>query len=92
MQVLIIESGKSYFNVQGEIISVEDLSREHLVTILNDIYETDEEIEQIIVEFAEIRNPVEKEIVNQILQKINEFIANVENIRREIDLQFPIKE
>lgn len=92
MKVLVIESGKPYFDVQGENIPVEELSREHLVTILNDIYESEEVIEQIInSEIDEIRNPVEKEIVNQILQKINEFIENVENIKREINLQFPKK-
>ncbi|HHK5579113.1 TPA: hypothetical protein ACQUH3_000001, partial [Streptococcus mutans] len=59
-------------------------------SILNLIYETDDEIEIPSLEIIEkIKNPVEKEIVHQIIQKIEEFKENVENLRKEINSQFP---
>lgn len=92
MKVLEINSGKSYFNVGDEQIAPEEISRENLLKILNDIYEVKNE-EVVIPDRAElngIRNPVEKEIVQQIIQKILEFKNNVDNIKQEIDVQFPL--
>ncbi|WP_317945855.1 hypothetical protein [Carnobacterium maltaromaticum] len=92
MKVLEINSGKSYFNVGDEQIVPEEISRENLLKILNDIYEVKDE-EVVIPDRAElnvIRNPVEKEIVQQIIQKILEFKNNVDNIKQEIDVQFPL--
>ena len=40
MKVLKIDSGKSYFIVRENEIIPEDVSREDLLNILNDIYET----------------------------------------------------
>lgn len=45
-----------------------------------------------IEELDEIRNPIEKEIVQQIIQKISDFSNNVENIRQEVQAQFPVIE
>ncbi|OHO47792.1 hypothetical protein HMPREF2593_08495, partial [Enterococcus sp. HMSC035C10] len=61
-----------------------------LLNILNDIYETKEKI--IIpndTDLEEIKNPVEKEIVQQIIQKISDFVGNIDNLREEIQAQFP---
>ncbi|AAN59220.1 TPA: hypothetical protein ACPQXA_001333 [Streptococcus mutans] len=90
MEVLKIEGNNCFFIVDAENIKPEDLSKEHLVSILNLIYETDDEIEIPSLEIIEkIKNPVEKEIVHQIIQKIEEFKENVENLRKEINSQFP---
>lgn len=90
MKVLKIDSGKSYFIVRENEIIPEDVSREVLLNILNDIYETKEKI--IIpndTDLEEIKNPVEKEIVQQIIQKISDFVGNIDNLREEIQAQFP---
>ncbi|PQG47028.1 hypothetical protein CUS37_04345 [Enterococcus faecium] len=90
MKVLKIDSGKSYFIVRENEIIPEDVSREDLLNILNDIYETKEKI--IIpndADLEEIKNPVEKEIVQQIIQKISDFVGNIDNLREEIQAQFP---
>lgn len=90
MKVLKIDSGKSYFIVRENEIIPEDVSREDLLNILNDIYETKEKI--IIPndkDLEEIKNPVEKEIVQQIIQKISDFVGNIDNLREEIQAQFP---
>jgi len=94
MQVLEINHGKSSFVVGENHVAPEDLSRDDLLTMLNNIYESMEE--NIVIpnseELDEIRSPNEKEIVQQILQKISDFSNNIENIRQEIQAQFPIIE
>ena len=96
MKVLIVNSGKSKF-VIGEnnvvFVEPENLSRADLVMILNNIYESEENVViPSIEELDEIRNPIEKEIVQQIIQKISDFSNNVENIRQEVQAQFPVIE
>ena len=88
---ILTNNGKSCFFMIGEqMISPQDLSKDDLVEIFNSIYESEEEIEfpdeQMI---ADIKNPVEQEIVDQIIRKIKEFSENIENIRQEINSQFP---
>ncbi|KAJ84725.1 hypothetical protein [Enterococcus faecalis] len=93
MKVLVINSGKSMFIVDdNQYVSPEDISREDLLKILNDIYEksNNEEVEiPSKIEIEMIKNPVEKEIVQQIIQKISDFKYNVENIRQELQISFP---
>lgn len=91
MQVLTIDHGKSSFVVRENNVVPENLSRNDLLTILNDIYKATEETVLIPTseELDRIRNPIEKEIVEQILQKISDFLSNVENIRQEVQAQFP---
>ena len=96
MKVLIVNSGKSKF-VIGEnnvvFVEPENLSRADLLMILNNIYESEENVViPSIEELDEIRNPIEKEIVQQIIQKISDFSNNVENIRQEVQAQFPVIE
>ena len=88
---ILTNNGKSCFFMIGEqMISTQDLSKDDLVEIFNSIYESEEEIEfpdeQMI---ADIKNPIEQEIVDQIIRKIREFSENIENIRQEINSQFP---
>lgn len=92
MEVLKINSGQSYFIIGGKSIEPEELSRDNLIELLNDIYENDESDNIIIPnrnEINQINNPVEKEIILQIIQKITDFKNNVVNIKSEINAQFP---
>ena len=94
MKVLEINAGKSSFCIKENLVSPEELSRENLLKILNDIYEKDsDEIVEIPddSQLSEIKNPVEQEIVRQIIQKIDEFKENVENIRQSVEAHFPEK-
>lgn len=91
MKVLELNNGKSNFVIEEKHITPEKLTRENLLYILNRIYEdeTDSvEIPQLEI-IEEIKNPIEKEIVQQIIQKIIEFKNNIENIRQDVQSQFP---
>ena len=93
MKVLIVNSGKSKFFIGENNVEPENLSRADLLMILNNIYESEENVViPSIEELDEIRNPIEKEIVQQIIQKISDFSNNVENIRQEVQAQFPVIE
>lgn len=93
MKVLIVNSGKSKFVIGENNVDPENLSRNDLLMILNNIYESEENVViPSIEELDEIRNPIEKEIVQQIIQKISDFSNNVENIRQEVQAQFPVIE
>lgn len=93
MKVLIVNSGKSKFVIGENNVEPENLSRDDLLMILNNIYESEENVMiPSIEELDEIRNPIEKEIVQQIIQKISDFSNNVENIRQEVQAQFPVIE
>lgn len=93
MKVLIVNSGKSKFVIGENNVEPKNLSRADLLMILNNIYESEENVViPSIEELDEIRNPIEKEIVQQIIQKISDFSNNVENIRQEVQAQFPVIE
>lgn len=93
MKILIVNSGKSKFVIGENNVEPENLSRADLLMILNNIYESEENVViPSIEELDEIRNPIEKEIVQQIIQKISDFSNNVENIRQEVQAQFPVIE
>lgn len=92
MKILKIEAGKSKFLINSKEVSPEELNRDDLLKLLNDIYEmTDQTILKIPTseEMEEIKNPVEKEIVNQIIKKISDFSSNVINIKDEVNMGFP---
>ena len=90
MEILINDDNRCFLNIGEQRISPQDLSKDDLVEIFNSIYESENEIEipddRMI---ASIKNPIEKEIVDQIVRKIKEFSDNIENIRQEINSQFP---
>lgn len=90
MEILTNDGKSCFFMIGEQMIRPQDLSKDDLVEIFNSIYESEEEIEfpdeQMI---ADIKNPVEQEIVDQIIRKIKEFSENIENIRQEINSQFP---
>ena len=90
MEILTIDGKSCCFNIGEQMIRPQDLSKDDLVEIFNSIYESENEIEfpdeEMIVN---IKNPIEQEIVDQIVRKIKEFSENIENIRQEINSQFP---
>ena len=90
MEILTNDGKKCFVNIGEQKISPQDLSKDNLVEIFNSIYELGDEIvfpnDEMI---ANIKNPIEKEIVDQIVRKIKEFSDNIENIRQEINSQFP---
>lgn len=90
MEILTNDGKKCFFNIGEQKISPQDLSKDNLVEIFNSIYELGDEIvfpnDEMI---ANIKNPIEKEIVDQNVRKIKEFSDNIENIRQEINSQFP---
>ncbi|MFW3537428.1 hypothetical protein [Vagococcus fluvialis] len=91
MKVLEINDGKSNFLVDNVLVNPEKLSRENLLKILNQIYEIKDESVEIpkLEEIQKIKNPIEREIVEQIIQKISEFCNNVNNIKQEVEAPFP---
>lgn len=90
MKILEVEKSKSYFIVMGRKVEPEKLSRDELFTILNLVYENhDTIIFPNDDDFKNIVNPVEKEIVEQIIAKIKEFRTNILDIDKEIKNQFP---
>lgn len=91
MKVLKIDDGKSNFLIDGESVQPELLSRDHLLKILNKIYENKDKSVELpkLEEIQTINNPIEREIVEQIIQKISEFSDNVDNIRQEVESPFP---
>lgn len=92
MKILKVELGKSSFLIDSKEIKPEELDRENLLNLLNNIYDLSEQsLLEIPLnsELEHIKNPVEKEIVKQIIQKVKDFSDNVENIRDEVNSPFP---
>ena len=90
MKILEINNGKSQFIVEQNKISPSDLSRDNLIVIMNEMYTTSENIEIPNDEaLATLHNPVEREIVEQIIHKITDFKDNITNIKQEVEVNFP---
>lgn len=92
MKILKVESGYAKFLINDKEIKPDELSRKDLLDLLNNIYDLPNQSLLSIPNTSEmnlIRNPIEKEIVNQIIQKIVDFSDNVINIQNEINLSFP---
>lgn len=92
MQILTVNEKGSYFLIDGNSIKPENLSKDNLLKLFNEIYQL-EEIDALQipdeVEIDKIKNPVEKEIVNQIIQKVEEFVNNLEQTKQDIESSFP---
>lgn len=92
MQILTVNEKGSYFLIDGNSIKPENLSKDNLLKLFNEIYQLEEiDALQIPDEVAinKIKNPVEKEIVNQIIQKVEEFVNNLEQTKQDIESSFP---
>lgn len=92
MQILTVNEKGSYFLIDGNSIKPENLSKDNLLKLFNEIYQL-EEINALQIPDEEainkIKNPVEKEIVNQIIQKVEEFVNNLEQTKQDIESSFP---
>lgn len=92
MQILTVNEKGSYFLIDGNSIKPENLSKDNLLKLFNEIYQL-EEINALQipdgVAINKIKNPVEKEIVNQIIQKVEEFVNNLEQTKQDIESSFP---
>lgn len=92
MQILTVNEKGSYFLIDGNSIKPENLSKDNLLKLFNEIYQLEEiNALQIPDEVAinKIKNPVEKEIVNQIIQKVEEFVNNLDQTKQDIESSFP---
>ena len=91
MKILTINQ-ECNFLINEREVKPEDLSKEDLLALFNTIYELDN-INSLQIpkdtEINNIKNPVEKEIVYQIIQKIQEFKDNLEQIKQDIESSFP---
>ena len=91
MQILRINS-ECHFLINSRKVKPENLSKKDLLDLFNDIYKL-ENIDSLKIpedaEIDKIKNPVEKEIVSQIIQKIQEFKDNLEQIKQDIESSFP---
>ena len=91
MQILIVDT-ECHFLIDNNRTKPEDLSKDHLLKLFNEIYLL-EDINVIQIpqedEINNIKNPVEKEIVNQIIQKVIEFVNNLGQIKQDIESSFP---
>lgn len=90
MQILNFNP-ECYFIIGEKNVRPEELSKNDLLDLFNNIYDL-ADISMLQVpseEIDNIKNPVEKEIVNQIIQKIKEFVDNLEQIKRDIESSFP---
>lgn len=90
MQILTNDSG-CYFIIKERNVRPEALSKNDLLDLFNAIYQEDITTLQIPedTEIENIKNPVEKEIVIQIIQKVKEFVDNLNQIKHDIDSSFP---
>ena len=91
MQILTNDSG-CYFIINERKVRPEALSKNDLLDLFNAIYQI-EDITTLQIpednEIENIKNPVEKEIVIQIIQKVKEFVDNLDQIKHDIDSSFP---
>ena len=91
MQILTINT-ECYFLINGRKVEPKNLSKQDLLKLFNDIYEL-ENIDLLKIpeddEIDKIKNPVEKQIVSQIIQKIQEFKDNLGQMKKNIESSFP---
>jgi len=90
MEILKINNNKDFFCISGEEIKPENLDKNNLLKLLNLVYEYHENIsfpDQSVLD--SLPNPIEREIVQQIISKMKELRDNIPNIKSEINSQFP---
>lgn len=99
MKILEKIDNKTYFLIRNgkkeeEKISPLKISKNDLLKLMTEMYYTSEEITiPNNEEIHTIQNPIEREIVEQIINKLSSFKNNIEYIKQEVETQFPeIKE
>lgn len=90
MKILENINNKTYFITKEDKVSPLEISKNDLLNIMTEMYYTSEEIIMPSnEEISMINNPIEKEIVEQIINKLSSFKNNIENIKQEVETQFP---
>lgn len=90
MIFLKVEDKRAFFTISGRELKPEEMSKDELFAILNMVFEnhdsivfpSDEDLDSIV-------NPIEQEIVQQIISKIKVLHTNVPDISKEIKSRFP---
>lgn len=91
MKILTIDDGCKFL-IRGTEIKPEALSKNDLLNLFLDIYDLEEDETVDLPEEDEINsinNPVEREIINQIIQKVVEYLENLDQIKKEVESSFP---
>ena len=90
MKILTIDDGCKFL-IRGTEIKPEELSKNDLLNLFLDIYDLEEDEKVDLPEEDEINsinNPVEREIINQIIQKVVEYLENLDQIKKEVESSF----
>jgi len=92
MKILEYTDNEARFNIsEAKQVRVLDLSREDLFKIMENIYDDKlfydmSDIDTIV---EAIKNPVEKEITTQIIEKIQEFSEHVDDLKASLSSKYP---
>ena len=92
MKILKIKNNQAVFIIGGKEIDPEELTRDDLLSLLDDVYSMDDLSELEIPgseDLDKIKHTIKKEIVAQIVKKIKEFKENVPNIKASVNSNFP---
>ncbi|MCI1892546.1 MAG: hypothetical protein LKI92_10485 [Schleiferilactobacillus harbinensis] len=92
MQILKVDQTGTQFQIrEGEYVSVLKIGKEELFEILHNIYQKKSfyDFDTIQEDVLQIKNPVEKEITTQIIDKIKEFVTQVDTLKAKINAKYP---
>lgn len=92
MQILKSVEGTTYFILSDEKkVSVLDIQRNDLFAMMENVYADKRyyELDDVQEMITQIKNPVEREIATQIVEKIKEFAEQVDNLKARLIAQYP---
>lgn len=88
MTVLKIENNHGYYILEGNQYEIIDINKDSIFKLLNFIYDNEDITLDKIDDENQILNEAEKIIYEGILEYLNNFIKQKENIKKEIDDEF----
>lgn len=87
---LKISKGHAYFETNQYTFSVNQISKQQLLKIMDYIYDNPGKLtEYTDDDYEKINNPVEREVTKQIYQIFSEFDENTSVISGEVKSKFP---
>lgn len=91
MNFKINDAGSAELEVDSNLFEIMSLDREQLLKIFKFMYENSNSLnfDDAFVQLDGFRNPVEREVTKQILQKLRDFDENSASIKSEFDEKFP---
>lgn len=92
MKILELNKDKYFFILdENTKIPILEISRDDLFKIMNQVYEDKKyyDIENSLASIDEIKNPIEREVAKQLLEKMKEFESQVDSIKTRLDAQYP---